>query len=65
MLTKEELKKNLDKIELHYNNWLNTVGGTTPAPVAAPAARPATPNAPAAMGTPIGATGGWSIRPKP
>lgn len=67
--SKEELKKNLDKIELHYNNWLNTVGGTAPAPAAAPATRPAPTNAPAPMGAaagaPAGATGGWSIRPKP
>jgi hypothetical protein len=50
--SKEELQKNLDKIELHYNNWLSTVGGKPKAPMAAPAATPA-------------ATGGWSIRPKP
>lgn len=36
--TRDELQKNLDKIELHYNNWLSTVGGTPtkpPAPAAA------------------------------
>jgi hypothetical protein len=36
--TRQELQQNLDKIELHYNNWLNTVGGTPtkpPAPAAA------------------------------
>ena len=47
--SKEELKKNLDKIDLHYNNWLKTVGGTP----ANTAQTPATPS-----------TGGWSIRPK-
>lgn len=47
--SKEELQKNLDKIELHYNNWLNTVGGTPPV-------------APASTAAPQG--GGWSIRPK-
>lgn len=54
--SKEELQKNLDKIELHYNNWLSTVGGTPKAPMsnAAPATAPAG-----------SATGGWSIRPKP
>ena len=30
--SKEELAKNLDKIELHYNNWLSTVGGTPTKP---------------------------------
>lgn len=36
--TRQELQQNLDKIELHYNNWLNTVGGTPtkpPSPAAA------------------------------
>jgi hypothetical protein len=48
--TKQELQKNLDKIELHYNNWLSTVGGTpTKPPVAA---------------TPAPAAAGWSIKPK-
>lgn len=47
--SKEELKKNLDKIDLHYNNWLKTVGGT-------PANTTQTPATPS--------TGGWSIRPK-
>ena len=58
--SKEELKKNLDKIELHYNNWLNTVGGTPTAPRPAPTASPA----PAAAGATGAAAGGWSIRPK-
>jgi hypothetical protein len=53
--SKAELQKNLDKIELHYNNWLNTVGGT-------PAVKP--PVAPASPATPANAGGGWSIRPK-
>lgn len=47
--TRQELQQNLDKIELHYNNWLNTVGGTPTKPPA-----PATP-----------AASGWSIKPKP
>jgi hypothetical protein len=47
--SKEELQKNLDKIELHYNNWLSAVGGTSKAPMTAPAGA---------------AAGGWSIRPK-
>lgn len=47
--SKEELKKNLDKIDLHYNNWLKTVGGTP---------------ANTAQTTAASATGGWSIRPK-
>jgi hypothetical protein len=36
--TRQELQQNLDKIELHYNNWLSAVGGTPtkpPAPAAA------------------------------
>lgn len=56
--SKEELQKNLDKIEFHYNNWLKAVGvapqdamATTPAPMAAP-------------NVPAEAAGGWSIRPK-
>jgi hypothetical protein len=58
--SRQELQKNLDKIDLHYNNWLKTVGGT-PAMPATPATVPA--NAPAAA--PAGAaTGGWSIRPR-
>jgi hypothetical protein len=48
---RKELQKNLDKIELHYNNWLSTVGGT-----------PTKPPAPAATTTPAAA--GWSIKPK-
>lgn len=47
--TKQELQKNLDKIELHYNNWLSTVGGTPTKPPAA---------------TPAPAAAGWSIKPK-
>jgi hypothetical protein len=47
--TRQELQQNLDKIELHYNNWLNTVGGT--------------PTKPPASATPAAA--GWSIKPKP
>lgn len=49
--SKEELKKNLDKITFHYNNWLKAVQGI---PMETP--KPAT-QAPAA-------TGGWSIRPR-
>lgn len=50
--TRQELQKNLDKIELHYNNWLNAVGGTpTKPPVPVPAFPPA--------------AAGWSIKPKP
>lgn len=48
--TKQELQKNLDKIELHYNNWLSTVGGT--------------PTKPPAAATPAPAAAGWSIKPK-
>jgi hypothetical protein len=48
---RKELQKNLDKIELHYNNWLSTVGGT-----------PTKPPAPATTTTPAAA--GWSIKPK-
>ena len=47
--TKQELQKNLDKIELHYNNWLSTVGGTPTKPPAA---------------APFPAVDGWSIKPK-
>ena len=47
--TKQELQKNLDKIELHYNNWLRTVGGTPTKPPAA---------------APFPAVDGWSIKPK-
>jgi hypothetical protein len=50
--SRQELQKNLDKIDLHYNNWLKIVGGT-------PASTPAMPAAPAGA-----ATGGWSIRPR-
>ena len=46
--TRQELQQNLDKIELHYNNWLKAVGGTPTKPPA-----PATP-----------AAAGWSIKPK-
>lgn len=46
--TRQELQQNLDKIELHYNNWLKAVGGT---PTKLPS--PATP-----------AAAGWSIKPK-
>lgn len=55
--SKAELQKNLDKIELHYNNWLSTVGGK-------PAMKPTTPAASPAAPT-NAATAGWSIRPKP
>ena len=48
--TKQELQNNLDKIELHYNNWLRTVGGT--------------PTKPPAAATPAPAAAGWSIKPK-
>ena len=48
---RKELQKNLDKIELHYNKWLSTVGGT-----------PTKPPAPATTTTPAAA--GWSIKPK-
>lgn len=48
---RKELQKNLDKIELHYNKWLSTVGGT-----------PTKPIAPDATTTPAAA--GWSIKPK-
>jgi len=59
--SRQELQKNLDKIDLHYNNWLRTVGGTPASTPAMPATTPA--NAPAAA--PAGAaTGGWSIRPR-
>lgn len=34
----KELKKSLDKIEGHYNKWLETVNGNASAPSAAPAA---------------------------
>ena len=47
--TKQELQKNLDKIELHYNNWLSTVGGTPTKPPAA---------------APFPTVDGWSIKPK-
>jgi len=46
--SREELSRNLDKIDLHYNNWLNTMG-------AAP--KPAVANT-------GGAAGVWSIKPK-
>lgn len=36
--TRQELQQNLDKIELHYNNWLSAVGGTPTKPPAAAAA---------------------------
>lgn len=49
--TRQELQKNLDKIELHYNNWLNAVGGTPTKP-------------PAAATTPAPGAAGWSIKPK-
>lgn len=49
--TRQELQKNLDKIELHYNNWLNAVGGT---PTKQPAAATTAP-----------AAAGWSIKTKP
>lgn len=53
--SRDELKKNLDKISFHYNNWLKAVRGE---PLEAP--RPAT-----AAPAPAAATsGGWSIRPK-
>lgn len=55
--SKEELQKNLDKIELHYNNWLSTVGGK-------PAMKPTAPTASTVTPT-NAAAGGWSIRPKP
>lgn len=48
--SKDELKKNLDKISFHYNNWLKAVRGE---PLETP--KPATPTA---------TGGGWSIRPK-
>lgn len=50
--SKEELKKNLDKITFHYTNWLKAVRGE---PLEIP--KPMT-TAPSAGG------GGWSIRPK-
>jgi hypothetical protein len=50
--TRQELQKNLDKIELHYNNWLNAVGGT-----------PTKPTSPVPAFAPAAA--GWSIKPKP
>jgi len=36
--TRQELQQNLDKIELHYNNWLSAVGGTPTKPPAPSAA---------------------------
>jgi len=47
--SKDELKKNLEKITFHYNNWLKAVRGEPLEP-------------PKSTVTPAG--GGWSIRPK-
>jgi hypothetical protein len=63
--SKDELQKNLNKIENHYSNWIRATQGQQPLtleqflqtkqPQAAPA------GAPAGAGA---ATGGWSIRPR-
>ena len=56
--SKEELLKNLNKIDFHYKNWIRATRGEAPM-----TEREAMPATPAATPATAPATGGWSIRP--
>jgi hypothetical protein len=53
----DQLKRNLEKIRTHYNNWLRTLQGETPAP-----ARAAPPPKPVKKAAPAAATGAQPVR---
>ena len=55
--SKEELAKNLNKIDFHYKNWIRATRGEAPLSPEEAAKEPA------AAAKPAQGTGNWSIRP--